>query len=128
MSHIFLVEFVKKVLKINFILIICSEILVKKIDYVACLVHALLNYLIVWVIFSTNRFSKTFAGLLFPDWFHPWNIVHCRGVRVPIPQSSVPKEREPIFKSIFIDVFEMIESSHTLVLSFRGNLLWLQDS
>jgi hypothetical protein len=25
-----------------------------------------------------------------------------RGVRVPVPQRSVPKEREPISKSIFI--------------------------
>jgi hypothetical protein len=49
-----------------------------------------------------------------------------RGVGVPIPQGAVPKEREPIFKSIFIDVFEMIESSHTLLLSLRGNLLWAQ--
>jgi hypothetical protein len=48
-----------------------------------------------------------------------------RGIGVPVLQGSVPKEREPIFKSIFIDVFEMIESSHTLLLSFHGNLLWV---
>ncbi len=42
-----------------------------------------------------------------------------RGVGVPVPQGSVPNEQE----SIFINVFEMIESSHTLLLSFRGSLL-----
>jgi hypothetical protein len=51
-----------------------------------------------------------------------------RGVGVPVPQGSVPKEREPIFKSILIDVFEMIESLHTLLLSFRGNLSWVPGS
>ncbi len=51
-----------------------------------------------------------------------------RGVGVPVPQGSVPKEREPIFKSIFIDIFEIIESSHTLLLSFRGNSLWFPGS
>ncbi len=50
---------------------------------------------------------------------------HTRGVGVPVPEDSVPKGREPIFKYIFIDVFKMIESSHILLLSFRGNLLWV---
>jgi hypothetical protein len=53
---------------------------------------------------------------------------HPRGVEVPVPQASVPKEREPIFKYMFIDVFKMIEGSHTLLLSFRGNLLWVPGS
>jgi hypothetical protein len=39
-----------------------------------------------------------------------------RGVRFP-----GPKEREPIFKSIFIDAFEMVESSHkyTFIIFLR---------
>jgi len=49
------------------------------------------------------------------------SLVDVRGVGVPVPQDSVPKERKPIFKSISIDVFEMIEISHT-------NLLWVPDS
>ncbi len=55
----------------------------------------------------------------------PWDITLVNSVGVPVPQGSVPKEREPIFKSIFMDVFEMIESSHPLLLSFCGNLLWI---
>jgi hypothetical protein len=57
-----------------------------------------------------------------------WDVTPARGVGVPIPQGSVPKERGPIFKSIFIDVFEMIESSHPLLLFFCGNLLWVPSS
>jgi len=41
------------------------------------------------------------------------------GVGVPVHQGSVPKEREPIFKSMFIDVFEIIESSHTFIIFSR---------
>jgi len=61
MSHIFLIEFVKKVLNKDVISIISPEVLFKKIDYVECLLHTLLNYLIFGVIFSKNRFSKTNA-------------------------------------------------------------------
>jgi len=46
------------VLETDFILIICSEVLFKKIDYVGCLLHALLNYLIFEDPFSKHRFSK----------------------------------------------------------------------
>jgi hypothetical protein len=71
LSHIFLVELVKKVLKTHLILIICSKVLNKKIDYVQCLLHDLLTYLIFWVIFSKKCFSKEFA-ILSPVyyWFH----------------------------------------------------------
>ncbi len=58
----------------------------------------------------------------------PRDITLDKGVGVPVPQGSVPKEREPIFKSIFMDVFEMIESSRILLLSFRVNLLWVPGS
>jgi len=55
-----------------------------------------------------------------------WNVTPARCVGVPIPQGSVPKGRGPIFKSIFIDVFEMIESSHPLLLSFCRNCYGFQ--
>jgi hypothetical protein len=61
MSHISFGRVRKKVLKTHVILIICSKILCKKIDYVECLLHALLNYLIFWVMFSKNCFTKEFA-------------------------------------------------------------------
>ncbi len=54
-SHIFLVEFVKKVLETHVILINCCEIVFKKIDYVECLLHAFLNYLI----FGGDFFQKS---------------------------------------------------------------------
>ena len=44
--------------KTHAILIICSHVLLEKLDYVECLLHALLNYLIFGVIFSKNCFSK----------------------------------------------------------------------
>jgi hypothetical protein len=49
-------------------LIIYSTVLCKKIDYVGCLLHALLNYLIFCAIFSKNYFSPDFSpvGHLFP--------------------------------------------------------------
>jgi hypothetical protein len=60
-SHIFSVGFVKKLLKTHVILIICSKVHCKKIDYVQCLLHGLLKYLIFSVMFSINCFSKEFA-------------------------------------------------------------------
>jgi hypothetical protein len=50
-----------KVLKTHATLIICFEVLFERIDYVECLLHALLNYLIFAVIFSKNPFSKKFS-------------------------------------------------------------------
>jgi hypothetical protein len=72
---IFLVEFVKKVLKTHVILIICPKFLCKKIDYVERLLHALLNYLIFLVIFSKNCFSKEFPIFsLVSLEFHPLDL------------------------------------------------------
>jgi hypothetical protein len=44
-----------------------------------------------------------------------------RGVGVPIPESSVPKRLEPIFKSMFLRWLK----ARTLSLSFRGSFLWV---
>jgi hypothetical protein len=57
-SHILFGRVRKKVLKRPVNLIICSEVLFKKIDYVECLLHALLNYLIFGVIFLKVVFPK----------------------------------------------------------------------
>jgi hypothetical protein len=64
----FLVELVKKSAQNTCFLIIYSTVLCKKIDYVGCLLHALLNYLIFCAIFSKNYFSPDFSpvGHLFP--------------------------------------------------------------
>jgi hypothetical protein len=55
-------------LKTHVILIIHSEVLFEKVDYVECLLHGLLNHLTFGIIFSKNYFSKKFA--VFPPVFN----------------------------------------------------------
>jgi hypothetical protein len=80
------------------------------------------RYLLMHYQYRLISSLKYLRGQIIRYNFEALVLVRGRGVRVPVPQRSVPKEREPIFKFTFIDVFEMIESPHTRLLSFRGNL------
>ncbi len=53
----------ERVLKTHAVLIICSEIIGTKIDYIECLWHALLIHIIYVVIFSKSRFQIVLISL-----------------------------------------------------------------